>query len=143
MMRLAIRWQLKGQELGIAMLHEAKSTISRSGMACQTVGAGRGRALPGVRAKVREHMALRGLPCEKVLATVVHLLETTLIRVGNRPTFKSIEEHPFHYGTVGSLISECGGSNPAAPTSQSGLYRPTRESLSKPRGTAAFRGYVR
>jgi DNA topoisomerase-1 len=29
------------------------------------------------------HMALRGLPREKVLATVVHLLETTLIRVGN------------------------------------------------------------
>ncbi|MGY2047331.1 DNA topoisomerase IB [Methylobacterium sp. JK268] len=40
-------------------------------------------ALPGLRAKVREHMALRGLPREKVLATVVYLLETTLIRVGN------------------------------------------------------------
>jgi DNA topoisomerase I len=41
------------------------------------------RALPAIRAKVAEHMALRGLPREKVLATVVHLLETTLIRVGN------------------------------------------------------------
>jgi DNA topoisomerase I len=41
------------------------------------------RELPGIREKVREHMALRGLPREKVLATVVHLLETTLIRVGN------------------------------------------------------------
>lgn len=40
-------------------------------------------ALPTIRAKVREHMALRGLPREKVLATVVHLLQTTLIRVGN------------------------------------------------------------
>src|SRR3954470_4167097 len=40
-------------------------------------------ALPAIRATVREHMALRGLPREKVLATVVHLLETTLIRVGN------------------------------------------------------------
>jgi DNA topoisomerase-1 len=40
-------------------------------------------ALPAVREKVREHMALRGLPREKVLATVAHLLETTLIRVGN------------------------------------------------------------
>jgi DNA topoisomerase-1 len=40
-------------------------------------------ALPAIRAKVREHMALRGLPHKKVLATVVHLLETTLIRVGN------------------------------------------------------------
>ena len=40
-------------------------------------------ALPAIREKVQEHMALRGLPREKVLATVVHLLETTLIRVGN------------------------------------------------------------
>jgi DNA topoisomerase-1 len=41
------------------------------------------KALPAVRSKLAEHMALRGLPREKVLATVVHLLETTLIRVGN------------------------------------------------------------
>jgi DNA topoisomerase-1 len=40
-------------------------------------------ALPSIRETVREHMALRGLPRKKVLATVVHLLETTLIRVGN------------------------------------------------------------
>lgn len=40
-------------------------------------------ALPTIRQKVQEHMGLRGLPREKVLATVVHLLETTLIRVGN------------------------------------------------------------
>ena len=33
--------------------------------------------------KVQEHLALRGLPREKVLATVVHLLEATLIRVGS------------------------------------------------------------
>jgi DNA topoisomerase I len=39
--------------------------------------------LPAVREKVEAHMALRGLPREKVLATVVHLLETTLIRIGN------------------------------------------------------------
>jgi DNA topoisomerase I len=39
--------------------------------------------LPSIREKVREHMSLRGMPREKVLATVVHLLETTLIRVGN------------------------------------------------------------
>ena len=40
-------------------------------------------ALPVIRAKVREHMGLHGLPREKVLATVVCLLETTLIRIGN------------------------------------------------------------
>ena len=40
-------------------------------------------ALPALRSKVREHMALPGLPRDKVLATVVYLLDKTLIRVGN------------------------------------------------------------
>jgi DNA topoisomerase-1 len=40
-------------------------------------------ALPFIRETVREHMASRGLPREKVMATVVHLSETTFIRVGN------------------------------------------------------------
>ena len=39
--------------------------------------------LPTIRAKVHEHLALRKLCREKVLATVVHLLEATLIRVGS------------------------------------------------------------
>jgi DNA topoisomerase-1 len=39
--------------------------------------------LPKIRARVAEDMARRGLAREKVLAAVVHLLETTLIRVGN------------------------------------------------------------
>ncbi|MGH6915128.1 MAG: DNA topoisomerase IB, partial [Geminicoccales bacterium] len=43
-----------------------------------------GRALPGIRSSVEADMARRGLPREKVLATVVRLLETTLIRVGNQ-----------------------------------------------------------
>ena len=47
------------------------------------------RTLPAIRAKVAEHMSLRGLPREKVLATVVHLLETTLIRVGNEDYAKA------------------------------------------------------
>jgi DNA topoisomerase-1 len=42
-----------------------------------------GRALPRIRERVRRDMARRGLPREKVLATVVRLLEKTLIRVGN------------------------------------------------------------
>jgi DNA topoisomerase-1 len=41
------------------------------------------KALPAIRRTVSKHMARQGLPREKVLATVVHLLETTLIRVGN------------------------------------------------------------
>jgi DNA topoisomerase-1 len=42
------------------------------------------RALPGIRARVAQDQARRGLPREKVLATIVRLLELTLIRVGNR-----------------------------------------------------------
>jgi DNA topoisomerase-1 len=40
-------------------------------------------SLPAIRRRVQEDLSLRGLPREKVLATVVHLLEATLIRVGN------------------------------------------------------------
>ncbi|SDO09748.1 DNA topoisomerase-1 [Methylobacterium phyllostachyos] len=40
-------------------------------------------ALPGIRQRVDADMKRPGLPRDKVLATVVHLLETTLIRVGN------------------------------------------------------------
>jgi DNA topoisomerase-1 len=42
-----------------------------------------GQALPRIRKRVEGDLARPGLPKEKVLATVVRLLETTLIRVGN------------------------------------------------------------
>ena len=48
-----------------------------------------GRALPKLRAKVRRDLRLADLPREKVLATVVKLLETTLIRVGNEEYAKT------------------------------------------------------
>ena len=41
------------------------------------------RALPRIRARIDADLRRHGLPREKVLATVVRLLETTLIRVGN------------------------------------------------------------
>ena len=41
------------------------------------------QALPAIRRRTTEHMRRQGLPREKVLATVVQLLEKTLIRVGN------------------------------------------------------------
>jgi DNA topoisomerase-1 len=42
-----------------------------------------GRALPRIRRRVSKDLRARGLPREKVLATIVRLLECTLIRVGN------------------------------------------------------------
>ena len=40
-------------------------------------------ALPDIRRRVEEDLALKGLPRRKVVATVVRLLETTFIRIGN------------------------------------------------------------
>ncbi|WP_404441419.1 DNA topoisomerase IB [Stutzerimonas chloritidismutans] len=42
-----------------------------------------GAALPRLRAGLEKHLALRGMPREKVMALVVQLLESTLIRIGN------------------------------------------------------------
>jgi DNA topoisomerase-1 len=47
------------------------------------------RKLPLIRARVAADLARPGLPREKVLATVVQLLERTLIRVGNDEYAKS------------------------------------------------------
>lgn len=41
------------------------------------------RLLPAIRARVAADMELGGLPRDKVLAAIVHLLEHTLIRIGN------------------------------------------------------------
>ena len=45
--------------------------------------------LPRIRKQVWKDMGLRGLPKRKVLATIVRLLETTLIRVGNEEYARS------------------------------------------------------
>ncbi|MBV9394936.1 MAG: DNA topoisomerase IB, partial [Methylobacteriaceae bacterium] len=45
-------------------------------------------ALPKIRARIDADMKKSGLPREKVLATIVNLLETTLIRVGNEDYVK-------------------------------------------------------
>jgi DNA topoisomerase-1 len=42
-----------------------------------------GKALPLIRERVEHDLKLQGLPREKVLATVVRLLDTTSIRIGN------------------------------------------------------------
>lgn len=42
-----------------------------------------GAALPAIRRRVRRDLARDGLPRQKVLAAIVRLLETSLIRVGN------------------------------------------------------------
>src|SRR4029079_17397120 len=41
------------------------------------------RVLPKIRRRLRHDLALKDIPRDKVLATVVRLLEVSLIRVGN------------------------------------------------------------
>src|SRR4051794_2535427 len=48
-----------------------------------------GRVLPTIRDRVEADLGRRGLPREKVLAAIVRLLESTLIRVGNEEYAKS------------------------------------------------------
>ena len=52
------------------------------------------RALPRIRRQTDAHLRRPGLPREKVLATVVRLLERTLIRIGN-------EEYARDNGSIG------------------------------------------
>lgn len=52
------------------------------------------RALPAIRARVERDLARPGLAREKVLATVIRLMERTLIRVGN-------DEYARHNGSYG------------------------------------------
>ncbi len=48
-----------------------------------------GHALPLIRKQVDKDMALSGLPRQKILATIVRLLETTMMRVGNEEYVRS------------------------------------------------------
>ena len=48
-----------------------------------------GKTLPMIRARVEQDLAKPGLPREKVLATLVRLLERTLARIGNEEYAKS------------------------------------------------------
>ena len=52
-----------------------------------------GRSLPQIRRKVQADLSRPGLPREKVLAAIVRLLETTLIRVGNEEYARDNNSH--------------------------------------------------
>lgn len=52
-----------------------------------------GESLPGLRKRVDEDLAARGLSHERVLATIVRLLDITLIRVGNEEYAQSNDSY--------------------------------------------------
>jgi DNA topoisomerase-1 len=57
-----------------------------------------GSALPLIRKQVADDLALPNLPRDKVLATVLRLLETTLIRIGNETYVRA--NHSFGLTTL-------------------------------------------
>lgn len=57
-----------------------------------------GEMLPSIRKRIHHDLSLPGLPREKVLATVVRLLDTTMIRIGNEEYSK--ENHSFGLTTL-------------------------------------------
>jgi DNA topoisomerase-1 len=67
-----------------------------------------GEALPLIRARVADYLTLPGMPREKVLATVVRLLETTAIRVGNEEYVR--QNHSFGLTTLRNRHVEVNGS---------------------------------
>lgn len=57
-----------------------------------------GRALPRIRSRVARDLKRKGLPREKVIATIVRLLETTFARIGNEEYAK--QNHSFGLTTL-------------------------------------------
>lgn len=67
------------------------------------------QVLPKMRKRVEADLALPGLPREKVLATIVQLLETTAIRVGNDEYAK--DNNSFGLTTLRNKHAKIDGSN--------------------------------
>jgi len=67
-----------------------------------------GEALPKIRKRAEHDLALPGLPREKVLATIVRLLETTFARVGNEEYAK--ENHSYGLTTLQNKHVDVDGS---------------------------------
>jgi DNA topoisomerase-1 len=67
-----------------------------------------GKALPGIRERVEADLRKQGLPKEKLLAAIIRLLETTLIRVGNDQYAK--ENNSFGLTTMRDHHVEVSGS---------------------------------
>lgn len=69
------------------------------------------KALPEIRRRVKKDLKLPGMPREKILATLVRLLETTLIRIGNEEyarankSFGLTTMHSRHVNVFGSSLN--------------------------------------
>lgn len=67
------------------------------------------KALPKIRSRTEEHLRVRGLPKAKVLATVVRLLDSTYVRIGNTEYTK--QNKSFGLTTLRNRHVDIAGSN--------------------------------
>jgi DNA topoisomerase-1 len=67
-----------------------------------------GEVLPVIRERVDNDLALQGLPREKVLATIVRIMETTFIRIGNEEYAR--ENHSYGLTTMRNKHVDVNGS---------------------------------
>jgi DNA topoisomerase-1 len=65
------------------------------------------KVLPKIRRRTRRDLARKGMPREKVLAAIVRLLETTLIRVGNEQYAR--ENHSYGLTTLHNQHAKVNG----------------------------------
>jgi DNA topoisomerase-1 len=68
-----------------------------------------GAALPGIREQVEQDLALAGMPRQKILAAIVRLMESTLIRVGNEEYAR--ENHSYGLTTMRNKHVQVEGSS--------------------------------
>ena len=94
------------------------------------------QALPRLRAAVARDMALPGAPRERALATLAHLLETTLIRIGNAAYARDNESYGLSTLTPRHLVVE-GSSLTFEFTGKSG--KPWRVTIRDRRAAAVMR----
>jgi DNA topoisomerase-1 len=68
-----------------------------------------GAALPGIRERVEHDLSAPGMPRQKILATIVRLMEVTLIRVGNEEYAR--ENHSYGLTTMRNKHVQVDGSS--------------------------------
>ena len=94
------------------------------------------RALPGIRARLRTDLARPGLSRDKVLATVVRLLETTLIRVGNEEYARTNRCRTCPGRSSSSTSPTTARARPSTPRTSTPTCARSRARISRPRISA-------
>lgn len=98
-----------------------------------------GAALPKLRERVEHDLGRAGLPSEKVLATVVRLVEITFIRVGNEEYAKPIIRTVLPLCATATSALMAANSNSSSAAKAASSMRSACGSAASPKSSAAAR----